>query len=93
MSRLAELEQRRWLVALTVPLVLVAASVAAALATAGGAGWTDWLFAPAVLLAPIWITTLAFLALTSDTNGTSIATAEATVHELHVSEAPERKAA
>jgi hypothetical protein len=64
-------EVRRWMIALGAPLALAGASVSVAFATSGGAGWTDWFFAPAVLLAPAWITLLAFLALSSDTSGRS----------------------
>jgi hypothetical protein len=92
MSASAAREQRRWLVALGTPLVVASASVATAFATAGGAGWTDWFFAPAVLLAPIWITTLALLALRSDTNGAAVP-AEGAICQLQQAETELRRAA
>jgi hypothetical protein len=59
-------EQRRWVIVLGVPFALACASFAAAIAAS-----TELLFLPAILLAPAWITLLAFLALSSDTNETS----------------------
>jgi hypothetical protein len=61
-SAAAAREQRRWLVALGAPLVPAAVCVALALTT------TPWLFAGAVLLVPVWIGALAFVALSSDLN-------------------------
>jgi hypothetical protein len=55
-------EERRWLVALGAPLVPAAVCVGLALPT------TPWLFAGAVLLVPVWIAALAFVALSSDLN-------------------------
>jgi hypothetical protein len=88
----AEREVRRWMIALGAPLTLAGASVTVALAASGGAGWTDWFFAPAVLLAPAWITLLAVLALRSDTNGGVAVTTE-TAPFAHIGEAELRKAA
>ena len=67
-SNVAEREQRRWIVALLAPFVAASAFLCATFATAGGAAWTNWFFAPALLLVPAWIGTLVYLALTSDTN-------------------------
>jgi hypothetical protein len=93
MKTSAERELNRWLIALGTPLLVAAVSVSVAFATSGGAGWTDWFFAPAVLLAPAWITSLAFLALHSDTNGSSAETIAAPVEELRRPETSLRKAA
>ena len=59
-------EPQRWIAVMTVPLAGGAVSVAAALATDA-----PWLFAGAVALVPAWIAALAYLALSSDTNGPS----------------------
>ena len=85
MNAVENAEQRRWTLALGVPLLGAAAAVAGALA------WTPWLFAGAVLLAPVGMMTLAILALSSDTNGEVVA--RASVAELPRRDAVERRAA
>ena len=90
-SNVAEREQRRWIVALLAPFVAASAFLCATFATAGGAAWTNWFFAPALLLVPAWIGTLVYLALTSDTNGAGERVGALPARSAERS--PERKAA
>src|SRR3954471_1036399 len=68
---MADREQRRWIVALLLPLGTVCVCLCAMFGNAGGAGWTKWLFAPAVFLAPTLVVTLGYLASTSDASSAS----------------------
>ena len=62
-TRSRSTEQQRWIAVLTVPLAAGAISVAAAIAI------DERWFLGAVLLVPTWIAALAYLALSSDVNG------------------------
>lgn len=54
-------EHRRWLIALGLPFIAAGAFLAATFGTGNA-----WFFAPVLSLVPIWISALAYLALTSD---------------------------
>jgi hypothetical protein len=69
-ASVSEGEQRRWLVALFGPPIAAFGFLCATFATAGGADWAYWFFAPTVLLAPTWAVVLAYLASTSEADAT-----------------------
>jgi hypothetical protein len=81
---------REWLICLGVPLAAASALFAAAVGVDDGPSWLPTLlFVPVLLLPMVWIGLLAFLAISSDTNGT----ARAQVIELEPRRKPERRAA
>ena len=61
---------RKWLLCLGVPLATASALFAAAVNVGDGPGWLPpLLFGLVALLPAVWIGLLAFLAISSDTNG------------------------
>lgn len=70
MSAVEQAEVRRWLVGLGLPLLITSVCIAGAIAV------TPALIAGAVLLAPLAMTAIAYLGITSDTNGEASAAAQ-----------------